>query len=134
MAKTNSKKVKRGLARSIPEREDDIQAAVVAHLTLRCPPICYWFHVPNGGSRHVVEAAKFKRMGVRAGVADLVLVIGGKAHFLELKTSRGKQSASQVVASSMVERAGGVYAVARGVDEALGTLEKWGALAGARPR
>ena len=33
-----------------------------------------WFHPPNGGSRHVAEAVKMKRMGVKAGVPDFVII------------------------------------------------------------
>ena len=33
----------------------------------------YLIHIPNGGKRNVREATRFKRMGVKAGVADLFL-------------------------------------------------------------
>lgn len=56
---------------------------------------CIWFHVPNGGSRNVVEAAKLKRMGTRAGVADLVFINGDQSAFIELKTKNGRQNAAQ---------------------------------------
>lgn len=65
------------------------------------------FHVPNGGSRSkilirgklvCVEGEKFKRMGVKPGVSDvLILVPRGKYHgaILELKTEDGKLSPEQ---------------------------------------
>ena len=31
--------------------EDDIQRAIVAHLTARAAPELWWRHVPNGGFR-----------------------------------------------------------------------------------
>lgn len=31
-----------------------------------------WFHVPNGGRRSKLEGAKFKRMGVKPGIPDIV--------------------------------------------------------------
>ena len=37
------------------------------------PELKWLHHVPNGGSRNRVEAAKLKEMGVKAGVADLFL-------------------------------------------------------------
>lgn len=113
--------------------EDDIQKSVAAHLSARSGPWCYWFHVPNGGSRNVIEAAKLKRMGVRAGVADIVLLIDGKSYFLELKARKGRVSPDQKAAQSLVERAGGTYAVAWGIDEALATLETWGAFTTRKP-
>ena len=33
-------------------------------------------HSPNGGSRHKLEAIKFKKMGVRAGFPDLWISFG----------------------------------------------------------
>jgi hypothetical protein len=47
--------------------EAQIQRAVIQHLKARAVPGLVYFHVPNGGSRGKIEAAKFKAMGVRAG-------------------------------------------------------------------
>ena len=33
-----------------------------------------WFAIPNGGSRHVLEARNLKRQGVKTGVPDLVIL------------------------------------------------------------
>lgn len=107
--------------------EEQIQIAVIQHLKLRGNPRAYWFHVPNGGSRNVIEASKLKAMGVRAGVADIVVVIDGRAHFLELKSRKGRPSKDQLIARDLVELAGGVYEIAHGLDEALATLTRWGA-------
>ena len=38
-----------------------------------------WFAVPNGGSRHVLEARNLKRQGVKTGVPDLVILSPSKA-------------------------------------------------------
>lgn len=46
------------------------------------------FHIPNGGTRNPIEAAKFKAMGVIAGVPDLFFAHGNATYhglFLELK-------------------------------------------------
>ena len=48
----------------------------------------YLIHIPNGGSRHKAEAAKLKRMGVRAGVSDFFLPYPNDTYaglWLELK-------------------------------------------------
>lgn len=37
-----------------------------------------WFAVPNGGSRHVLEARNLKRQGVKTGVPDLVILSPAK--------------------------------------------------------
>lgn len=50
-------------------------------------PHCY--AVPNGGSRHVVEAVNLKRQGVTPGVPDICVdVPAGKAHGLRLEMKR----------------------------------------------
>ena len=56
------------------------------------------FHVPNGGKRDFAEAAHLKRMGVRAGVPDLVLPApkgGFHGLFIELKAPGGCVSEEQ---------------------------------------
>lgn len=54
-----------------------------------------WFHSPNGGGRSLAEGAKFKRMGVKPGVPDIILPMARKScHGLviELKRPDGRPS------------------------------------------
>lgn len=71
--------------------EDDHQVALMKWAAIRRLPRIngvlphsvladYLIHVPNGGSRNKAEAAKFKRMGVKAGVSDLLLAIPTANH------------------------------------------------------
>jgi hypothetical protein len=109
--------------------EATIHEAVVGHLRIRGQRGVPWFHVPNGEMRDPVTAAKLKRMGVRPGVPDLLLLIGGRLHGLELKRERGGAvSPEQVAMHDELTAAGAIVATARGIDEALGLLEQWGAL------
>lgn len=64
------------------------------------------FHVPNGGNRSSREAAKFKAMGVKAGVHDLIIMHGGKIIFVELKTDKGKVSKPQIAFDEFVKKEG----------------------------
>jgi hypothetical protein len=45
---------------------------------------CCW-HVPNGGKRIIKEAAKFKAMGVLAGVSDIHFIWASQLYIIELK-------------------------------------------------
>ncbi len=57
------------------------------------------FHIPNGGSRHIAEAIKFKSMGVIAGIPDMFLAIprgGYHGFFIELKNEKGKIDKKQI--------------------------------------
>lgn len=56
-------------------------------------------HVPNGGFRCFLEAAKFKRLGVRKGFPDLFLPIprgGFHGLFIELKRKGSKPNDDQM--------------------------------------
>ena len=58
----------------------------------------YVFAVPNGGSRHFLEAFNLKLQGVTAGVSDLIILLPkGRAVFAELKSPDGtsRQSPAQ---------------------------------------
>lgn len=39
------------------------------------PELALMFHIPNGGSRHIVEAKNLKLQGVKAGVPDICLPV-----------------------------------------------------------
>ena len=91
-----------------------------------------WFHVPNGGSRNVVEAAKLKRMGTRAGVADLVFINGDRSACIELKKKNGRQTESQKEFQADCEAKGIPYFIIKSDDQndmnakVLGTLKGLG--------
>lgn len=53
-------------------------------------PNVVYFHVPNGGSRNAAEGARFKAIGVKAGVPDLVFLAHHRFYCLEFKEPGGK--------------------------------------------
>lgn len=62
------------------------------------PELDLLFHIPNGGKRGKAEAARFKAMGVKAGVPDLLLPVprgGFHGLFIELKAPNGVKSGNQ---------------------------------------
>lgn len=70
--------------------EDQEQTSVAQYLDIVANG--KWFHVPNGGSRNVIEATKLKRMGVKPGVPDVWVVIPKKGFsglVIELKRQKG---------------------------------------------
>ena len=80
-------------------------------------------HVPNGGSRHIAEASKLRRLGVRAGVPDLLLPVAVAPYhglWIEMKRRKGGQvSADQHGWMDALRAEGYAVAVARGADEAI---------------
>lgn len=66
--------------------------------TGRFPELKLLFHIPNGGKRDVKEAARFKAMGVKAGVPDLCLPVpmnGFAGLYIEMKYGKNKPTDHQ---------------------------------------
>jgi hypothetical protein len=111
--------------------EDCVQRAVCQHLQLREVRGLLWWHTPNGGKRRPIEAAIMKSLGVRAGVADLILLHAGRMFALELKAEDGRPTVAQMKFVSDFNAAvapNGGACISRGLDRALGVLETWGLL------
>ena len=113
--------------------EDDIQIAIVDYLTLLAPTRGFlFFHVPNQALGKALtrgglgRMARLKRMGLLPGVADLVIDIRGRAHYLEVKRKKGRPSESQLEFRRRAEVNGSPYEVAHSFDEAVKILQKWG--------
>jgi len=112
--------------------ESDLQIQISSLLKINEPSGHFLhFAIPNellGSARSkggLGRMARFKRMGLRSGVADLIIIRFG-AYFLELKTSRGKQSENQKQFQADVIDAGAEYALAHNLDEAMYALRIWG--------
>lgn len=109
--------------------EDALQEAIISAYRLNTPKEDWFrvFHVANGGRRDAREAVKFKRMGVVAGVSDLVCLLPeGKVGFIELKFGKNGLSEKQEAFKDFCSKNGYQWALCRSVGEALGTLSKWG--------
>lgn len=58
------------------------------------------YHVPNGGSRNKIEAARLRAQGVKSGVPDLCLPVargGNHGLYIELKRRRGGRISEEQV-------------------------------------
>jgi hypothetical protein len=75
------------------------------------------FHV-NNKARNTIEGAKFKAIGVIAGVSDLIyLKPGGNLILIELKIEGGVQSKEQKKWGLQVKSAGYQYLICRSLEE-----------------
>ena len=116
--------------RVISHEEADIQADFFNKLKLFFPslPDKLCFSVPNGGSRHKLEAINMKRQGVKAGIADVILLIPKKGYAslcIEFKTDKGKQSDEQKEFQRQAEMCGNKYVVVRSVANAIGIVKEY---------
>jgi hypothetical protein len=115
--------------------ESQIQRAVVRWLDFALPRHeALWFAVPNGGMRDKRVAQHLKAEGVQSGVADIIIIWRGRAIACELKAEKGRQSESQKAWADQLTLAGGVYFVARSVDDLEARLDAIGIPLRARTR
>lgn len=97
--------------------ESKIQIQCVTWFKYQYPHLApLFFAVPNGGSRDKREAAIMKAEGITAGVSDLILNIRGGSHTqlaIEMKDTKGTQSAAQKRYQRYAEAAGVKYIICR---------------------
>jgi len=104
--------------------ETKLQRQLIQHLAILRPKWCV-FHVPNGGKRDKVAAAKLKQAGVLAGVADLCCMLpDGKVLWLEVKLTNGVQSDAQQVFENVCKRLNHRYFIVKSVDDMLTLLQR----------
>jgi hypothetical protein len=111
--------------------EQEIQIALLDHVRARSMPGVFFFHVPNTRKVSWAVGKINKKLGIVAGVPDLIFVYRAQIFGLELKAGKGKRYApsdAQTAAMNALEVAGARTAVAHSLDEGLTTLEYWGLL------
>lgn len=119
------------MTRTLHPTEQQEQIAVMQWSRLAVgqhPELALLHHVPNGGSRHVAEAARLKAAGVKAGCPDLYLdVARGGYHGLriELKAQGGRISPLQDWWIERLREEGYMAMVCWGADEAIATIESY---------
>lgn len=111
--------------------EDDLQMRCVAWWNRNYHDVApLLHHSPNEGWLRggVIEGVRRKLMGVRAGFPDLILLVPTNTyHFMavELKAKTGRQSDTQKAYQRLVEAHGGLYVVARSVDEFIAFIKAY---------
>jgi hypothetical protein len=107
--------------------EDYLQKAVARFIWAQYPKIV-WFHVPNGGFRNGKEAQKFKAMGVRAGVSDLIFLeprMNYHGLIIELKTKKNEITALQEKFLVQMDERGFLCVVCYNFDSVQKTINKY---------
>lgn len=109
--------------------EEGLQGYVADRLRWDGVPGLIWYHPANEGKRSPRTGARLKRLGMRPGVADMAIVLpGGRACFLELKSAEGDVSDEQIQFRADCERNGAPYGIARTPEQADAILRQWGAI------
>ena len=76
------------------------------------------YHTPNGGYRDARQAAKFKAMGVRAGIWDIFVPIPAPGLWVEMKAPKGRLTPAQAKWRELLKPAGYRFEVAYSWTEA----------------
>ena len=108
--------------------EDTIQEGIVAYLKLALPKVLV-FAIPNEAKRSFRLAGALKRRGMLPGIPDLCLVTaGGNAHFLEVKSAKGRHSEAQDEIATLMTLRFIPRATVRSILETETALKAWGLL------
>ena len=106
-------------------KESAIQSHIIHFLNAALPQHGVVMSIPNEGKRDPRTGARMKRQGLFTGAADLMILVDGKAMFLEVKTPTGRQTVHQERFERTVNHAGCPYAVVRSVGDVEATLISW---------
>lgn len=114
--------------RQIAPMEDAIQSTIIQLLHLRADPRTIYAHIPNGIPATARVGARFVRLGMLPGAADLLVITPDAVpHFIEIKSSRGYQSEPQKAFQARCQQIGVDYCLVRSTREAEAVLDGWGA-------
>lgn len=101
----------------------------IADLLRKCAKPGWWCsHIAHGEKRSEATGELLRRMGLRPGVSDWMLIHQSGFYFLELKRPPNKPNAAQREFGAAVAAAGGEFAVAYSYHEAEQILKTWGVL------
>ena len=84
------------------------------------------FHPANEGEREEYQAERLKRLGLLPGVADLIVITGGRVYAIEVKAPGGRMTEAQLRFSEDIRVAGGEFACVTSLDELRLALKAWG--------
>jgi hypothetical protein len=108
-------------------KEDDFQKASANYLRFKYPGALF-FHVPNGGHRHIKVAAKLKAQGVLAGVPDWLICEPRKGYHglaIELKVKGGRLSLEQSARLYQFRMRGWKCLVIYSLDEFMNAVDEY---------
>jgi hypothetical protein len=105
--------------------EAALQRAVAAFLDVALPDDAWWSAVGHGGGG-LVRGAQLKAMGVKAGFPDVHVLWRGIPIYIELKSTTGALSDEQKAVRDAIRKSGGLWHMARSVEQVEQALVSWG--------
>lgn len=92
------------------------------------PELQLCFAIPNGGTRNIREAIKFKRTGVRKGVPDVFLPVPKgeyKGLWIEFKSDKGEQTVAQIIYFEQLKNQGYRCEICRDQNTAIAVVKTY---------
>jgi len=105
--------------------EHPIQVAICQYLDLLKIP---YFAIPNGGKRSERSGKRLVNEGLKAGAADLFIMLPNKIFhglFIEVKSATGRQQESQKDFEKLAFDSGYCYELVRSLDDLIKCLETY---------
>lgn len=103
-----------------------LSCVVADYLAVALPRDALWTHFPAGEARTAITGARLKRMGLKPGWPDYLVVSNGRLIGIELKAGTGKASAVQADVGEGFLRAGFSWVVCRTLEDVQAALLKRG--------
>lgn len=104
--------------------EDRLHIGLLEYIRLQYPKALV-HHSANEGKRTPFEQFKIKRLGLKKGFPDLIIIFNGRNLALELKTSKGKPSDEQEAWIEVLQAHGWTGQITYGFDEAKEVVDKF---------
>ena len=105
--------------------EDQLQTQVFEYLAIRG---IFAYHPKASGKKSIHSAVRDKKLGVKAGVPDIVIIDKGKHFYIELKAGKGKLSPAQIEFRDYCYEWSIPWELCRSLDEVIETLKGWGVI------
>lgn len=104
--------------------EAKFHVLVARFLNMALPLDAWWTTIPTVGSS-ILQGAKLKAKGYKAGTPDLVIIYNAGVFWIELKAPEGVLSDEQENVHRLICAAGGHTGMARSLDNVQMLLDYW---------
>jgi len=103
-----------------------LSCVVADYLARALPTRALFSHFPAGEKRSAVTGSRLKRMGLKRGWPDYLVILDGKTFGIELKAGKGKLSDVQLAVADAFVANGAPWVCARSTQEVEAFLTEQG--------
>ena len=100
--------------------------SVADYLDRSLPTRALFSHFPAGENRTAATGSRLKRMGLKRGWPDIIVILDGKTFGIELKAGKGKLSDVQLAVADALVANGAPWVCARSTQEVEAFLTEQG--------